>query len=256
MGADYGVIGVGSLASAIVTGLCDDVLDPPSVLLSPRNATTSRKLAARLPTVSVAADNQAVVDDAAMVIICLRRADAGLLEQLVFRPDQVVVSATAGLPLDRLTELVAPATQVARAVPMPAVATRSSETPLYPPLPAVVALFDRLGGALPIDDGDQFEAIFTALGTVAPFFEYLGVLAGFLVDHGLPAATAQELIAQSFEGVLANLADQEEFDFAELVKEHAPPGGGNAQLTALMREAGVFEEMRRALDTVHQRLTS
>jgi pyrroline-5-carboxylate reductase len=226
------------------------------VLLSPRNARTSAKLAARLARVSVAADNQAVVDEAETVIVCLRRADADLLGELAWRPEQVVVSATAGLPLDQLARLVSPATQVARAVPMPAVATRSSETPVHPPVAPVVALFDRLGGALPIADSDQFEAIFTALGTVAPFFEYLSVLANFLVDHGLPAATAQELIAQSFEGVLANLADQEEFDFAELVKEHAPPGGGNAQLTALMRDAGVFDATRDALDTVHARLTA
>ena len=92
-----------------------------------------------------------------------------------------MVSAVAGLPLARLTELVAPAGLVARAVPMPEVATRASVTPVHPPLAPVVALFDRLGGTLPVEDGDTFEAIFTALGTVAPFFEYLGVLAGLSV---------------------------------------------------------------------------
>jgi pyrroline-5-carboxylate reductase len=251
----YGVIGVGALGAAIVTGLCDGVEDPPRVLLSPRSATTAAELADRLPTVTVAADNQAVVDGSGTVLVCLRRAHADLLGDLSWRPDHVVVSAVAGLPLTRLTGLVAPAGQVARAVPMPAVATRASVTPVHPPLVPVVALFDRLGGSLPIDDGDQFEAIFTALGTVAPFFEYLGVLAGFLTDHGLPARAAQQLVADSFAGVLSSLAGTEDPDFAELVKEYAPPGGGNAQFTALLHEAGTFEAMRGALDNVHARLT-
>jgi len=252
--SDYGVIGVGSLASAIVTGLCEGGA-PPSVLLSPRNAATAAELAERFPTVEVAPDNQAVLDGSATVIVTLRRAHAAVLGDLTWRPDHVVVSAVAGVPLAQLTGLVAPAGQVARAVPMPEVASRASVTPVHPPLAPAVALFDRLGGTLPIDDGDQFEAIFTALGTVAPFFEYLGVLAGFLTDHGLPAPAAQRLVADSFTGVLSTLAEAEDPDFTELVKEYAPPGGGNAQFSAELHAAGVFEAMRRSLDTVHERLT-
>ena len=91
---------------------------------------------------------------------------------------------------------------------------------------------------------------------MAPFFEYLGVLAGFLADHGLPVPVAQRLVADSFAGVLSTLAESEDPDFTELVKEYAPPGGGNAQFSAELHAAGVFDAMRRALDTVHERLTA
>jgi pyrroline-5-carboxylate reductase len=108
---------------------------------------------------------------------------------------------------------------------------------------------------MPIDDGDEFEAIFTAMGTVAPFFEYLRVLTDFLVGRGLPSRDAHQIVAGVFTGLLGQLREQEDPDFAELVKEHAPPGGGNEQLTALMREAGVFDGMARAVEEVHVRLT-
>ena len=253
----FGLLGVGSLASAVVTGLCEGVSEAPTVLLSPRNAEVAGSLAARFASVTVAVDNQAVVDGSDVVLVCLRRAARRRDPRttLTWRPEHVVVSAVAGLPLAQLAETVAPAGQVARAVPMPAVATRASVTPIHPPVPAVAALFDRLGGTLPVEDGDQFEAIFTALGTVAPFYEYLGVLAGFLGDHGVPSAAARRLVADTFVGVLGGLAAADEPDFAVLASEHAPPGGGNAQLTEL-REAGVFEETPRALETVHERLTS
>ena len=251
----YGILGVGSLASFIVIGMCDRVDDAPSVLLSPRNAEMATSLAARFPTVSVAAENQAVVDGSDVVMVCLRRVHADLLADLTWRADQVVVSAVAGLPLAQLTDMVAPAGQVARAVAMPAVATRAGVTPVHPPLPRVVELFDRLGGAMPVEDGDQFEAIYTSMGTVAPFYEYLGVLSGFLGDHGVPAAAAQRLVADTFIGVLSSLTSAEQPDFGELVREHAPPGGGNEQLTNLMREAGVFDAMARSLEEIHRRLS-
>ncbi len=251
----FGVLGVGALASALVTGLCDGVAEPPQVVLSPRGADAAAALAARYPSVSVAADNQEVVDRADLVLVTLRGAHAAVLGELTWRADQVVVSATAGLPLRRLRELVAPAEEVARAVPMPAVATRSSRTPVHPPLAPVLELFEGLGGTMPIEDGDEFEAIFTAMGTVAPFFEYLRVLSDFLVGQGLSSRDAQQIVAGVFTGLLGQLSAHEDPDFAELVKEHAPPGGGNEQLTGLMREAGVFDAMARALEEVHVRLT-
>ena len=253
--ARFGVIGVGALATAIVTGLCAGMDEPPTIVLSPRNADVAARLAARFESVSVAADNQAVVDAAELVFVTLRSAHTDVLGDLAWRPGQVVVSAAGGLSLARLTELVAPASQVARAVPMPAVATRSSRTPVHPPLTPVLGVFEGLGGSMPIDDGDEFEAIFTAMGTVAPFFEYLRILSDFLVGHGLPSADANQIVGGVFTGLLGQLAGHESPDFAELVKEHAPPGGGNEQLTHLMREAGVFEGMAGSVEEVHRRLT-
>src|SRR6185503_10118755 len=103
--ADYGVLGVGTIAQAIVTGLCDGVADPPSIVLSPRGAATSAERAGRYDTVAVAADNQAVLDGSGVVVVCLPVASVELLGELTWRPDHVVVSATAALGMPRLLEL-------------------------------------------------------------------------------------------------------------------------------------------------------
>ncbi len=251
----YGVLGVGELGSALVTGLCDGVDAPPAVLLSPRGEAAANRLAARCPSATVADDNQAVVDGADVVVICLRQADARALDELEWRDGQVAVSAVAGLSQERLAALVAPAT-ACRAVPMPEVATRSSETPLYPEVPEAVELFERLGGALPLVDGDECDVVFTVLGTVAPFFEYLLTLVDWAGDRGLPPDVARRLVGRTFAGVGATLSGAEDADLADLVRLYATPGGGNAQLTEALRGAGVFDRVREGLSTVHENLTS
>src|SRR4051794_3683002 len=131
---DYGVLGVGAIAAAIVTGLCDDEAEAPSVLLSPRGAGVAAELAERFETVTVAADNQAVVDGASVVILCLRPQEAREgLGGLRFPGGQVVISAMAGVSVEELLRLVAPATDVARTIPLPSVATRAGIPPIPPP---------------------------------------------------------------------------------------------------------------------------
>jgi pyrroline-5-carboxylate reductase len=250
----YGVLGVGSLGHAIVTGLVGDAVDPPKVVLSPRGEARAAELATAYGSVSVAADNQGVVDAADVVVVCLRAVDAGLLPDLAWREEQVVVSAVAGLGAPGLRDAVAPARHVARAVPMVGVATRTWATPVRPPLPEAMSLFERTGGAIPIETDEQFDAIYTGLGTVAPFFEYLAAVEGFLADHGLPVDDARRLLASSFSTVGDQLA-AEGADFEAMVAAHAPPGGGNEQLTTLMRQAGVFDATRRSLDEVYRRQT-
>lgn len=238
----------------MVVGLCDGVDDAPAVVLSPRSAERTTALAARLPTVRVAADNQAVVEAAEVVVVCLRPGDAeGALADLAFRPGQTVVSAVAGLPLARLAELCAPAADVARCIPLPAVTTRASITPVHPGTSAVVALFDRLGGSMVVDDELAYESVAAASATVAAYFRYLGTIADWLGDRGIPAGEARRYVADTF-AALADELGSPEADFAALADAHATPGGLNEQLARDLAGAGVYDAVRAGLDAVLARI--
>lgn len=250
----YGVLGVGSIAAAIVTGLCDGVAGPPGVVLSPRNAERSADLAARFPSTRVAADNQAVVDAADVVVVCLLPGSAAdVLAGLRFREGQAVVSAVAGLPVRRLADLVAPATDVARSIPLPAVATRASATPVHPATAAATGLYDRLGGSLVIADEAAYEATSAASATVAAYFRYLGTVAGWLSGHGIAAADARRYVADTF-AALAEELGAPEADFDALARAHATPGGLNEQLARDLDDAGVYDAVRAGLDAVLARI--
>ncbi len=254
--ATYGVLGVGSIARAVVIGLCDGITDPPRIVLSPRGAAVSAELAGRYPTVSVATDNQAVVDQSDVVLVCLRKADAPLLGDLTWRPELVVVSAMAGVGVAELTGLVTPATRVCRSVPMPPVADRAGLTAVHPPLAEARALFDQLGATLEVADVDAYEALSATSATLAGFFEYLSTQSDWLEGRGIPSADARRYVAATFAGALASLKSVDAPDFAELAAEYATPGGVNEQVARELREHGSFDVLRDALDRALGRLAT
>ncbi|MCW2794881.1 NAD(P)-binding domain-containing protein [Nocardioides sp.] len=252
-GGVIGVIGVGSLAAAIVTGLCAGREHPPQVLLSPRGAATAAALASRFPTVEVAADNQAVADRAALVIVCVRTQDAhAVLGGINLSREHVVVSALAGVSLEELERLAAPATRVARAMPLPSVSSREGLTPVYPPLPAVLDLFERLGGALPVRDGAAFEALVAAAATIAGHLAYLGAIARWLVEQGVSEKEAQRYVTATYGALAGQLRSGADLD--ELTAEVATPGGLNEQFARQLHEAGVFDAVDRGLAAVLARM--
>jgi pyrroline-5-carboxylate reductase len=248
----YGVIGVGAIASAIVTGLCKDVDDAPRVLLSPRNAEISAGLAERFATVDVAADNQAVVDGAEVVIVCVRPEDAAaVLGELRFPADRIVLSAVAGVSIETLQPLVAPATDIAQVIPLPWVARRDGNTLIHPPHPVARELFDPLGGTIEFDDVEAFEAFSATTATIAAHLRYVGAIAEWLASKGASTPDANRYVAAIFAGLAEATRGAASFD--ELVREAATPGGYNEQFLRELEERGTYDQVKVSLDRMLER---
>jgi pyrroline-5-carboxylate reductase len=141
------------------------------VLVSPRNAEVAAGLAQRFATVDDAPGNQTVVDDTRVVIVCVRPAVAQtVLAELRLPADRVVISAMACVPVKALQRLVAPATDVARVIPLPSWRAALAITPVHPPNAAASTLFGRLGETVELADVKAFEAFSASTATIAAHF--------------------------------------------------------------------------------------
>ncbi|HKX30695.1 MAG TPA: NAD(P)-binding domain-containing protein [Blastocatellia bacterium] len=250
---EYGFIGVGAIAAAIVTGLCKDVESAPEILLSPRNAGMAARLAGCYPTVRIGADNQAVVDGASTLILCLRPQDArAVLKDLVFADDQIIISAMAGVSVEAIKLLVAPAREVSRVIPLPPVAERNGMTPIHPPSAAAKALFGRLGETIDLHDVDAFDALSASTSTIAAHFAYLNTISRWLVSRNIPEPAARRYVASTFAGLATALGSGR--DFEQLSRDHATPGGINELFLTILNEAGVFEDVSLGLQRAFDRL--
>lgn len=251
---EIGILGVGAIAEAIVIGLGSGYFDTHPVLLSPRNHARSSALAERYPSLAVAADNQDLVNRSDIVLVCLRPQDAGeILEGLDFTEGQQVISAVAALPLEQAQQWVAPATLLARVIPLPAVARREGLTAICPPDPYTRDLFARLGGSLDVDDEQTLDAMSAATATVAAHMSYLHAISQWLASRGLSEQEASRYVVATF-APLGETLRHAPTGLTQLAEEHATPGGLNEQFEQALRDAGLYELVRRSLDKVEARV--
>lgn len=252
---NLGFVGTGAITSAIVTGLNASDAGRDGILVSPRNAEVAAALAARFPNVAVAASNQAVLDGSDVVMLAIRpQVTVEVLSNLEFRPNHQVISLIAITPLERVSTLVAPASKVVRAIPLPMVASRCGPTVIYPPDPMAAEIFNRLGTAVAVESGDQFSAFSTATATIASHFAFASEITEWLARHDVPRDAAYGYVATVFQG-LANMAvSQPQQSFTMLSGEFATGGGTNEQVLAHLKNTGALAAVSDALDAVLQRM--
>jgi pyrroline-5-carboxylate reductase len=252
---DLGIVGVGVIAEAIVTGLCEGEHLPSSIHLSPRSAERASRLATRYRCAQVLDSNQAVVERADVVLLCLRPQDASAgISNLAFRAEQAVISVMAGVSIDALRALVAPAETLVRAIPLPAVATRRGLTAIHPAHEQARAIFDPLGGVIAVDDERALDALSASTATIAAHLIYLDTISRWLVERGLPQTEANRYVAVVFGALSGTLLGTHPADFRALADEYATAGGINEQFLTTLRQAGTFGIVDRALDDVARRL--
>lgn len=246
-----GFVGTGAITAAVVTGLGADA---PDVLLSPRNRDVAQELAGRFPNVHVCASNQEVLDRAGVVVLAVRPQLArDVLAELAFRTQHVVLSVLAGIRIEQLRDWVAPAGDVVRAIPLPAAADRRSRTVMYPENAVARELFGRVGDVLVPDAEPTLEVFSAATATFAAHVDYLATIAGWLSDQGVSRTDADAYTMHVF-GLLGQSLLERPGSFAELTDRYMTPGGLNEQLRTDLRDDGVPELVRQALDRVLARV--
>ncbi|MCW1919913.1 pyrroline-5-carboxylate reductase [Rhodobacter sp. KR11] len=253
-----GFIGIGTMASAMIEGLRASAmvegLGGGDILLSPRGAARAQDLAARLPGVRVAASNQAVVDGCDTVILTVRpQIVRDVVTALRFRPGQRVISLVAATAAEDLRAWIGLDLPITRAVPLPFVATRSCVTPVFPPDPEALALFDRLGQAVPCASLQDFDLLAVASAMMGSYFGLLETVQAWLATQGLPEPAARTYLAGLFAN-LGQVARQSPLDFADLRHEFSTRGGLNEQVFRDFAAGGGTAALTQALDGVLARV--
>ncbi len=247
-GMTVGILGVGRLAEFLVPGLLRDT-DAPQMLLSPRNADRSARLAERYGLM-VAGDNGELVAFCDLVLLATRPDQAvEAIHGLPWRQDRTLVSLCAGLPLSALAPHSGPAA-LARAMPVSAARIGESPTCLHPDLAPARALLSRLGPVTAVADEPGFEAA-SALGAYYGWVHALiGEIAGWTAEAGAEPAAARELAARMTRAAAGMVLEQEELSLEEILAELATPGGVTALGLETLGERAALEAWREACAAV------
>jgi pyrroline-5-carboxylate reductase len=247
-----GFVGTGHITAAMVEGFCSAPESPERIVVSPRNPEKAEALRRRFASVTVGADNQAVVDASEIVFLAVRPPIASeVAGALRFRADHIVVSLVALHPEAEMRRLIRPAQRLIRAVPLPSSAHRIGPIAYYPRDAAIERLFARIGTPIAAGSERQFHRLWSLTGLIAPYCTLVAEIARWTEEGGVAPESAEAYL-KSFMHCLAMMTMEAPFE--RLAREAATPGGINEQALTVIKEGGGFAAFRAALDAVNTRM--
>ncbi len=238
-----GIIGTGTIASAVVQGIAGDGHD---IAVSRRSAAQSERLAAMYPNVTVH-DNQAVLDRSDIIFLGLMAGSAGdVLGQLICRADHKVISLMADCTLHKVAAMVAPAEAAAIMIPFPGIAQGGSPALGYGDTDLLHGLFGARNTIFALKSEKELTGYNCAQAVLSPAIRMVADAADWLgprvEDRAQGEAFLRALVGSSLIGS----------DCATLLGALDTPGGYNQRLRNYMTASGMSETLAEGLDRLER----
>jgi pyrroline-5-carboxylate reductase len=212
-----GFFGVGNLNQAVMRAFIDSgLVNKSKIVISNRNDKKLQKVADEFQVRAVQTNEQ-LVEESDVVIIGVKPQDLyNAIEPIssVFHEDHVVISLAAGVSLQSLEKLLPDVKKILRVMPNTAAKVKSSviayaaTDATAPHLQWIERLLGTMGLVVPVEDGDQMEALTVASSSGIGFlFELMIYWQEWLEERGIDPDTAKKITVKVFLGA-ATLADQ------------------------------------------------
>ena len=250
-----GFIGTGKIASSVITGVCNSKISFNKILISPRNRSIAQKLKRKFRKVSIAKNNQEIVNSCNWVFLAVTpKVGKKIIPSLKFRSNQKVISFIATINLAQLKKAIGRKVKIVRAIPLPPIALRKGPIPICPPDKQIKSFFNKLGTTIEIKNEKSSKNFWATSGMMAPFYELLKVLSNWLVKRGIKRNEAQKYITSLFVALSEDSVINSKKHLKYLVSESQTPGGLNEQGVKELRKYGFYKSLEKSLNSILKRL--
>ena len=234
-----GVIGCGTIASAVVHGIAKD---GHQITVSERGAVHAKELADTWANVQIA-DNQSVLDASDVVFLGLMSEIApDVLGNLRFHSKQRVITFMAGATLEQADAMVRPARAVAIMMPFPNIAQGGSPVMMQGNSELVSAIFGHKNKVFILNDADEMAAYLCAQAVLSPVTRMISDAANWMGERVADKAQGEAFLRAL---VSSNLS---ETGCDNLIEALNTPGGYNQRLRLHMEAAGIGDSLRDGLN--------
>ena len=250
-----GFIGTGKIASSVITGICNSKISFKKILVSPRNRNVAQRLKRKFRKVSIAKNNQEIVNACNWVFLAVTpKVGKKIIPNLKFRSNQKVISFIATINLAQLKKDIGKKVKIVRAIPLPPISIRKGPVPICPPDKQVKSFFNKLGTTVEIKNEKSSKNFWATSGMMAPFYELLKVLSDWLVKRGIKRNEAQKYVTSLFVALSEDSVMNSKKDLKYLVKDSQTPKGLNEQAVKQLRKAGFYRSLEKSLNSILKRL--
>ena len=233
-----GVIGTGTIATAVVHGLAGHHHD---FMISPRNKINAARLAEQYDNV-VIGENQNVVASQDIIFLGLMPDTArDILPSLTFEDRHIVISFIADISLEEVQKLVAPAKVDGLMLPYPNIATGRSVIPYIGDGQVISALFAAHHDLTHLETAQEMNALLCAQAVLSPVAKMIEDSALWLAQEGVAYNKAEPFLRLL---VASNLA---QIPAADLLSQLNTEGGYNQKLRQHMEQAEMTKHLYEGL---------
>ena len=250
-----GFIGTGNISSDVVTGICKSKISFKRIIVSPRNKKKAQNLKKKFKKVSIAKNNQEVIDKSDWVFLgVLPEVGEKILPKLNFRSNQTIVSFISTINYAQLKKIVKKKVKIVRAIPMPPISLGKGPVPIFPPDKQVKNFFNKIGTTIEIRSEKLSQNFWATSGTMASFYELLKVLSDWLVKKRLKRDQAQKYITSLYSALAELAAVHSKKHLKFFVAESQTPGGLNWQGVNELRKSGYYKSLEKTINKILKRL--
>ncbi|MDF1715702.1 MAG: NAD(P)-binding domain-containing protein [Antarcticimicrobium sp.] len=245
-----GFIGTGHIAAPMARFLARTGHD---IIVSERNAEVAAALAETCG--ATVAPNQAVLDRAEVVFLCLRPQIAkAVLSGLTFQSGQRIVSVMAGISLADLGRLCAPARDITLTIPLGFLEQGGCPLPACPDGDLLERLFAPENPVIAVPDEHAFTLHFAICAMVPGLLDLIATGADWLAAETGDPEMAEFYTSQLVSGFLATIG-RAPGTLAQERDALATEGSISLRMTRALQSGGAHDALRAALDGIGADLT-
>ncbi len=250
-----GFIGTGKIASSVIVGICNSKIKYKQIIISPRNRKIANSLKRRFKKISIAKNNQEIVDKSNWVFLSVTpKVGEKIIKRLKFKASQTVVSFISTINLSELKKMIKVKSKIVRAIPLPPISLKKGPVPICPPNKKVKNFFDKIGSTIEIKNEKLSINFWSTSGMMASYYDMLRVISDWLVKKGIKRQDAQKYITTLFLALSEDAVVNSQKELKYLVKESQTPKGLNEQGLKIMSKKGVYKSVINTLNSIHKRL--
>ena len=252
---NLGFIGTGTIASSVITGIFRSKILFKKIYISKRNKKNSQKLKKKYKKVFIAENNQEIVDKCDWIFLSVTPTVGNkIIKELKFKSNQTVISFISTITLFKLKKDIKVKAKIIRAIPLPPISLKKGPVPICPPNKKVKAFFDKIGTSVEIKNEKLSTNFWSTSGMMAPFYQLLSTMSGWLVKKGVKRPDAQKYITSLFLALSEDAVANSKKDLKFLVKDSQTPKGLNEQGVKELTKAGFYSSLEKTLNSIHKRL--
>lgn len=245
-----GILGTGTIATAVVRGIVGDGHD---IMVSERSRANAQALSEAYSNVKTCS-NQEVLDRSDVVILGLMPDVAkDLLPNLSFRTGQSVISLMAEVPKSVLEQLVFPARLDGIAIPFPAIAQGGSPVLCCPPTDLMHQLFGAQNHVISVRGPEDLEAYLAGQAILSAAVKQLAIARDWMTGKTGDAIEAERFLRLLVGGGLMAAPLDHATALDDLLDALSTPGGFNAELRDFLLERGMSQDVKDGLEQLHRR---